>query len=113
MKKTLMVLTQEAPEKVKSKIEQQKAKHAIENFFQLFRLRSVNQIDVFTFVTEHMDVLKMFVRNKIAEIGPLKFQLSIFVQMLKPTDDTKFGCHANTKSETLTTELSSDAIFWK
>ena len=53
----------------------------------------------------------MFVRNKIAERGPLKIQLSVFVQMLKPTDNTKVGCHANTKSKVLTTELSDDEIF--
>ena len=101
----------EAPEKVKSKIEQQKAKHAIEQFFQSFRLQADNQIDVFNFVTGHMEDLKLFVRNKIAELGPLKIQLSVFVQMLKPTDDTKVGCHANTKSKVLTTELSDDEIF--
>ena len=31
--------------------------------------------------------------------------------MLKPTNDTKVGCHANTKSKTLTTELSDDEFF--
>ena len=101
----------EAPEKAKSKIEQQKAKHEIDKFFQSFRLKANNQIDVFSFVTEHMEDLKSFVRNKIAELGPLKIQLSVFVQMLKPTDDTKVGCHANTKSKVLTTELSDDEIF--
>ena len=91
----------EAPEKVKSKIEQQTAKHAIEKFFQSFRLQADNQIDVFTFVTEHLEDLKLFVRNKIAVLGPLKIQLSVFVQMLKPTDDTKVGCHANKTSKVL------------
>ena len=101
----------EAPEQVKSTIEQQKAKHAIGKFFQSFRLQADNQIDVFNFVTEHMEDLNLFVRNKIAELGPLKIQLSVFVQMLKPTDTTKVGCHANTKSKVLTTELSDDEIF--
>ena len=101
----------EAPEQIKSMIEQQKAKHAIGKFFQSFRLQADNQIDVFNFVTEHIEDLKLFVRNKIAELGPLKIQLSDFVQMLKPTDDTKVGCHANKKSKTLTTELSDDEIF--
>ena len=41
----------------------------------------------------------------------MKIQLSVFVQMLKPTDDTKVGCQANTKSKTLTTELSDDDVF--
>ena len=50
-------------------------------------------------------------RVEIAELGPLKIQLSVFVQMLKPADDTKVGCHANTKSKTLTTEPSDDEIF--
>ena len=50
-------------------------------------------------------------RNRIAELGPLKIQLSVFVQMLKPTDDTKVGCHANIKSKILTTELSDDEFF--
>ena len=31
--------------------------------------------------------------------------------MLKPTDDAKVRCHANTKSKTLTTELSDDEVF--
>ena len=31
--------------------------------------------------------------------------------MLKPKDNTKVGCHANTKSKTLTTELSDVEIF--
>ena len=31
--------------------------------------------------------------------------------MLKPADDTKVGCHANTKSKTLSTEPSDDEIF--
>ena len=101
----------EPPEKVKSKIEQEKPKHAIEKFFQSFRLQADNQIDVFNFVTEHLEDLKLFVRNKIAELGPLKIQLFVFVQMLKPTDNTKVDCHANTKSKTLTTELSDDQIF--
>ena len=101
----------EAPEQVKSTIEQQKAKHAIGKFFQSFRLQADIQIDVFNFVTEHMEDLKLFVRNKIAELGPLKIQLSVFVQMLKPTDNTKECCHANTKSKVLTTELSDDEIF--
>ena len=101
----------EAPEQVKSTIEQQKPKHAIGKFFQSVRLQADNQIDVFNFVTEHMEDLKLFVRNKIAELGPLKIQLSVFVQMLKPTDNTKVGCHANTKSKVLTTELSDDEIF--
>ena len=35
----------------------------------------------------------------IAELVPLKNQLSVFVQMLKPIDDSKVGCHANTKFE--------------
>ena len=86
-------------------------KKAIGKFFQSFRIQADNQIDVFTFVTEHLEDLKLFVRHKIAELGPLKNQLSVFVQMLKPTDDTKVGCHANTKSKTLTTELSDDENF--
>ena len=102
----------EVPEKVKSKIEQQKAKQAIEKFLQSLRLEADNQIDVFNFVrAEQMQDLKLFVRNKIAELGPLKIQFSVFAQMLKPTDDTKAGCHANTKSKFLTTELSDDEIF--
>ena len=31
--------------------------------------------------------------------------------MLKPTDDTKVGCHTNTKPKILTTELSDDKNF--
>ena len=103
----------EAPEKVKSKIEQLKAKHAIKKFFQSFRLQADNQIDVFSFVTEHLKDLKLFVRNKITVLGPLKIQLSVFVQMLKPTDDTKVGCHANTKSKTLTTQKYQTMKFLK
>ena len=101
----------EVPEKVRSRIVQQKSKNAIGNFFQSFGLQAKNQIEVFYFVTEHMDDLKLFVRNKIAELRALKIQLSVFVQMLKPIDDTKVGCHANTKSKTLKTELSDDEIF--
>ena len=97
-------------EKNKSKIEQQKAKHAIGKLFQSFRIQADNQIDVFNFVTEQLGYLELFVRNKIAEFGPLKFQLSVFVQILKPTDDTKVRCHANTQSKFLTTEPSDDEI---
>ena len=86
-------------------------KQAIGKIFQSFRIQADNQIDVFTFVTVHLEDLNLIVRNKIAELGPLKIQLSVFVQMLKPTDDTKVGCHANTKSKVLTTELSDDEIF--
>ena len=86
-------------------------KQAIGKFFQSFGIQADNQIDVFTFVTEHHEDLKLFVRNKTAELGHLKIQLSVFVQMLKPTDDTKVGCHANTKLKVLTTEISDDEIF--
>ena len=86
-------------------------KQAIGKFFQSFRIQADNQIDVFNFVTEHLEDLKLFVRNKIVELGPLKIQLSVLVQMLKPTDDTKVGCHANTKSKVLTSELSDDEVF--
>ena len=64
-----------------------------------------------TFVSEHLEEPKLFERNKIAELGPLKIQFSVFVQMLKPTDDTEVGCHANTKSKVLTREPSDDEIF--
>ena len=100
----------EVSEKIECSLELQE-KQAIGKFFHSFRIQADNQIDVFTFVAEHLEDLKLFVRNKIAELGPLKIQLSVFVQMLKPTDDTKVGCHANTKSKTLTTELSDDEIF--
>ena len=53
----------EVPEKVKSTIEQQRAKHAIEKFFQSFRIQADNQIYVFTFVTEHLEDLKIFVKQ--------------------------------------------------
>ena len=101
----------EVLEKVKSKIDQQKSKHAIEKCFLSFRLRAGNKIGVFNFAAEHLENLKLVLENKIAELGPLKFQLSVFVQMLTPTDDTKVGCHANTKSIVLTTEPSDDEIF--
>ena len=100
----------EVSEKTECNLELQE-KQAIGKFFQTFRIQADNQIDVFNFVTEHFEDLKLFVRNKIAELGPLKIQLSVFVQMLKPTDDTKVGCHANTKSKVLTTEPSDDEIF--
>ena len=100
----------EVSEKTECSLELQE-KQAIGKFFQSFRIQADNQIDVFTFVTEHLEDLKLFVRNKIAKLGPLKIQLSVFVQMLKPTDDTKVGGHANTKSKVLTTELSDDKIF--
>ena len=100
----------EVSEKTECNLELQE-KQAIGKFFQTFRIQADNQIDVFNFVTEHLEDLKLFVRNKIAELGPLKIQLSVFVQMLKPTDDTKVGCHANTKSKVLTTEPSDDEIF--
>ena len=60
---------------------------------------------------EHLEDLKLFVRKKIRELGPLKSQLSVFVQMFKPTDETKVGCHANKKSKSLTTESADDEIF--
>ena len=58
----------EAPEKFKSKIEQQQVKQAIEKFFQSFKIQADNRIDVFNFVTEHLEELKLFVRNKIAAL---------------------------------------------
>ena len=99
----------EVPEKIECSLELQEKK-ANGKFFQSFRIQADSQIDVFTSVTEHLEDIKLLVRNKIAELGPLKIQLSVFLQMLKPTDDTKVGCHANTKSKTLTTELSDDEI---
>ena len=98
-------------EKVNSKIEQQKSKHAIDKFFQSFRLHADNQIDVFNFITEHLEDLKLFLRNHTAELGPLKIQLSVFVHMLKPTAGTKVGCHSNTKSIILTTKPPDEEIF--
>ena len=83
----------EVSEKIECSLELQE-KHAIGKLFQSFRIKADNQTDVFTFVMEHLEDLKLFVRNKIAELGPFKNQLSIFVQMLRPTDDTKVGCHA-------------------
>ena len=100
----------EVSEKTECNLELQE-KQAIGKFFQTFRIQADNQIDVFNFVTEHLEDLKLFMRNKIAELGPLKIQLSVFVQMLKPTDDTKVDCHANTKTKVLTTEPSDDEIF--
>ena len=52
--------------------------------------------------------MKLFAGNKIAEHGPLKVHLSVFEQMLIPTDDTKVGCREIMK--TLTTEPSDDKI---
>ena len=101
----------EIRENKKSKIEQQKAQHAMGNFFQSFRIKLDNQIDVFNFVTEHMQELKMFVRNKVVEMGPLKIQISISVQMVKPTDGKKVSCHASTKCKVFTTNITDDAVF--
>ena len=100
----------EVSEKTECRLELQE-KQPLGKFFQSFRIQADNQIDVFTFVTEHLVDLKVFMRNKIAKLEPLKIQLSVFIQMLKPTDDSKVGCHANTKSKTLTTELSDVEIF--
>ena len=110
MRKTLMVITQRFPRRLNA-VWSYKRNKLLESFFQSFRIQADNQIDVFNFVTEHLEDLKLFVRNKIAELGPLKIQLSVFVQMLKPTDDDKVGCHANTKSKVPTSELSDDEIF--
>ena len=91
----------EVSEKIECSLELQK-KQAIGKFCQSFRIQADNQIDVFTFVTEHLEDLKLFVRNKIAELGPLKIQLSVFVQMLKPTDETRVGmlhCILRTRTE--------------
>ena len=102
----------EVSEKIECSLELQE-KQAIGKFFQSFRTQADNQIDVFTFVTEHLEDLKLFVRNKIAELGPFKIQLSVFVQMLKPTDDTKVGCHANTKSTFFNPKLKQTTKFRK
>ena len=97
-------------EKIECSLELQE-KQAVGNFFQSFRIQADNQIDVFTFVTEHLDDLNLFMRNKIAELGPFKNQLSVFVQLLKPTDDSKGAVMQTQNSKTLTTELSGDEIF--
>ena len=98
MKLILTVTSQMLQKKLKAKIEQQKAKHAIANFFQSLRIQAGNQIDVFNFVSEILADLKWSVRKKIAELAPLKVHLSLFVKILKPRDETKVGGHAKTKS---------------
>ena len=106
-----MVLTQRLQGKLKARLSNRRPNMRSERFLESFSLQPDKQIDVFKFVTEHLEDLKLFVSNKIAELGPLKVQLSVFVQMLKPTDDTKVDCHANTKSKTCTTEPSDDEKF--
>ena len=77
----------EVSEKIESSLELQE-KQAIGKFFQSFRIHAFNVVTEllvhlcygsFTFVTEHLEDLKLFVRNKIAELGPLKIQLPVFV----------------------------------
>ena len=108
MRKTLMVLTQRFPRRLNA-IWSNKRIMLLE-IFSAIQDTSRQSNYVFNFVTEHLGEPKLFVRNKIAELGPLKIQLSVFVQMMKPMDETKVGCHANTKSKTLTTGLSDDEI---
>ena len=55
-------------------------------------------------VIEHLEDIKRFVKNKKANLEPLKIQLLISKQMVQPTDDTKVSWHANAKTKTLTTE---------
>ena len=101
----------EVSAKVKIRLSNKRLNLQSKNFFQSFRLQAYNQIDVFNFVMEQLAGLKMFVRNKIAELGPLKIQLSVFVQMFKPTNDNTICGHANTNLKALTTEQSDDEIF--
>ena len=101
----------EVSEKIKIKIVQQICKHAIGKIFQSFKIQADNQNDVYNFVREHLEDLKLFLRNKIADLRPLKIQLLVSVQVVKPTDDTKVSCQANSKSKTLATEISEEKVF--
>ena len=66
---------------------------------------------MFNFVKEHLTDLKMFVRNKVVEMGTLTIQISISIQMVKPTVDTKVSCHASTKCKVFTTDITDDEVF--
>ena len=53
----------------------------------------------------------LFLRKKVIEKGPLKIQLSVSVQMVKPIDDTEVSFRANKKCKKFTTDITEDETF--
>ena len=97
-------------EKGKQSVEKMEKSHAFNKFFKTYRIHSHIYIDVYNFVCDYKQEIQQFISNRLEELGPIKFQIAVFVKFVKPTDGTKVSCHASTTTKPIVSQLSEEVI---
>ncbi len=62
----------------------EESRSSIKNFFQTFRITAGKGLDPLSLLHTHYHPIKQFVEGKLRDIGPLKFQLVLKIQLSKP-----------------------------
>ena len=79
--------------------------HVIKNFFQSYRMKFQDQLDLFAIMEVYKNDIQTFTKSKIYEPGPIKLHFSVFAKLLKPIDEIQASCHASSNAKALITEL--------
>ena len=85
--------------------------HAKNRFFQSYRMNLRVQQHLFILMESCQNEKRLFFMSKFHQLGSIKIQFSVFANMVKPFDKTRFSCYASSFSKLVSAEFSVDDIF--
>ena len=77
-------------------------------FFESYRIKIIQQLGLTAVMEALRDNIESFIAKKVAELGVIKVQLSVFDFVLKTVEDTEIKCHASSNSKTVFAKLAND-----
>ena len=102
------------PKSVRNKIcatKFEEEQHATKKFFQSYRMNLRVQLHFFILMESCQNENRLFLMSKLHQLGSIKIQFSVFANMVKPYDETRFSCYASSFSKLISAELSVDDNF--
>ena len=94
-----------------SKLKFTTEQHASNKFFQSFRMRITDELDLLCLMQSCKDDIQKFLQTKVMELGPIKVQFSVFANLLKPIDETKVSCHASSYAKPVITQMDDNNYY--
>ena len=85
--------------------------HATKNFFQPYRMNIREQLDLLSLIKSLKEEIIDFTRSKITENGPIKLQMSVYANLIKPLDEAKVSCHSSSYSKPVLSSLLEEGYF--
>ena len=94
-----------------SKLKFTTKQHASNKFFQSFRMRITDELDLHCLMQSCKDDIQKFLQTKVMELGPIKLQFSVFVNLLMPIDETKVSCLASSDAKPVITQMDDNDYY--